>query len=104
LAGLIDRTIPSLSQSLIMKVGDKGYALTLSMEDRFDVYEKSNLPNPHEKKKVTFSSPHAKLNGSAKTAMDTAGAVKKTVVNRQPQGGGRKSMAEQLAHLQLTGK
>lgn len=104
LAGLIDRTIPSLSQSLIMKVGDKGYALTLSMEDRHAVYEKSNLPNPHEKKKVTFASPHAKPNGSAKTAMDTAGAVKKTVVHRQPQGGGRKSMAEQLAHLQLTGK
>jgi DNA-binding winged helix-turn-helix (wHTH) protein len=102
LSTLIDRTIPNLSQSLIMKVGDKGYALTLSIEDRSAIYEKAGIKNPLVKQKVKFASPHdkPKSNGQAVDGMNGATTNEKKP-QLQQQGGGRRSMAEQLANFTL---
>jgi len=101
LTHMLDSSIPDLSQSLIMKVGDTGYALTLSMDDRHAVYEKAGIRNPHKPTKTKFAKPphHQNGNGQAKDAMKGQSKLKPP---HQNQGGGRKSMAEQLAGIRLT--
>lgn len=100
LAHMIDRSIANLAQSIIMKVGDKGYALTLSIEERSAVYSKAGLVDPLAKRKVSFPSPHTSQNNAS-----TGGAIqpkdKRTVADRKPQASERLSMADQLARLKL---
>jgi DNA-binding response OmpR family regulator len=95
---MIDTSVPQLSQSIVMKVGDKGYGLTLSLEERDDLLDKAGLKKT---KKVKFQSPHAKPNGNGKAVNDMSGAEKKTQPVAQRQGGRRKSMADQLAEFKL---
>jgi hypothetical protein len=103
LSNLIDRSVPNLSQSLIMKVGDKGYALTLSIEDRHDIYDKAGIKNPLKVTKPKFAPPthHQNGNGQAKDAMNDQSSPQSKKQPHQQPGGGRRSMAEQLAEFKL---
>jgi DNA-binding winged helix-turn-helix (wHTH) protein len=102
LGSLIDKSVPNLSQSLIMKVGDKGYALTLSIEDRHIIYNKAGIKNPLKVTRPKFAPPthHQKGNGHAKDAMNGQSSPQSKKPPQQ-QGGGRRSMAEQLAQFKI---
>ncbi len=100
LTHMLDTSVPDLSQSLIMKVGNKGYALTLSMDDRHTIYEKASLPNLHKPTKTKFAKPAHHQNGSGNTNGKING-TRNTVTAAQPQGGGRQSMADQLRDFKL---
>lgn len=92
---MIDRTVDGLGNSIIMQVGNKGYGLTLSLEERERLLDKAGL----KPKKPSFAPPpsHIKPNGKTSHAMN--GAVKGQKAAQE--GGGRRSMAEQLRDLKL---